>query len=165
MSAEIPKNFEYFERMETNPIEKLIREQGDDVCQAKIGTDYIKNSLKHYDFGFARTSNKASIGQMRTRQNKKQVNSFVLCRLLPSPLFKNIDVVLVCSRTNSKDGKQLLELVESHAKKISYQSLSLIAIGNKSLLNWYTSQGYILETEKPILNSDSNAYSMRKYIL
>jgi hypothetical protein len=148
MASEIPYNFEYFERQDASPIENLIREYRHDICQAKVGPEYIEKTLNQYDFGFA-------------RHNKKQVTSFVLCRLLPSPLFKNVDVVLVCSRT---DGKHLLELVESHAKILNYQSLSLIAIGNRRLLNWYTSQGYIWETEKPILNSDSNAYYVKKYI-
>lgn len=156
--------FEYFERATPNIIEKIIREQGDDVCHNVIGSDYIKNSLKQYDFGFIRVSIKANVGRMRTRQNTQHIYSFVLCKLLPNPLYKNIDITLVCSRPNAKDGKQLLELVEKKAGEMGYQCLSLIAIGNTRLLNWYRTQGFLLETEKPIMDSESTAYSLRKYI-
>ena len=41
MTVELTKNFEFFERTTPNTIEKLIREQGDDVCHNVIGKDYI----------------------------------------------------------------------------------------------------------------------------
>uniref|UniRef100_A0A6C0ID83 N-acetyltransferase domain-containing protein n=1 Tax=viral metagenome TaxID=1070528 RepID=A0A6C0ID83_9ZZZZ len=205
---ELPKHFEYFgkgavslcttnsegdrrspeefERKTSNIIEKLIREQGDEICQEKIGIDYIKDRLKDYDFGFIRSSVKAQMGQRKTRQTstvaeppsklvvkrlhvpcapcqtEQHAYSFVLCKLLPNPLFTNIDITLVCSRTNSKDGKLLLELVEKHANNLKYDCLSLIAVGDTRLLNWYKSQGFVLETDKPIINSNCKAYYMRK---
>jgi hypothetical protein len=159
---ELPKNFEYFERQTPNIMEKLIREQGDEICQEKIGIDYIKDRLKDYDFGFIRSSVKAQMGKRKTRQTEHHAYSFVLCKLLPNPLFTNIDITLVCSRANSKDGKLLLELVEKHAHKIKYDCLSLIAVGDTRLLNWYKSQGFVLETDKPIINSNCKAYYMRK---
>lgn len=164
MDLELPKNFEFFQKTNIKPIENLIREQGDDVCQNKIGTDYMKNKVKHCDFGFIRKSIKANVGQMQTRKNKQHVYSFVLCKLLPNQHLNKIDITLVCSRTNSKDGKQLLELVEKYAISINYNCLSLIAIGDKRLLNWYTSQGYLLETDKDIMDTNLKAYSMVKYI-
>jgi len=161
---ELPKNFEFFEKSNIKNIEKIIREQGDDVCQQKIGVDYIKNKVKNCDFGFIRTTIKAKIGQMQTRQNNKHLYSFVLCNLIPNSRLNKVDITLVCSRTNSKDGKQLLELVEKYAKTINYDCLSLIAVGNTRLLNWYKSQGYVLETDKDVVDSSLKIYYMVKYI-
>jgi len=164
MDIELSKNFEYFERKTPNTVEKLIKKQGDDICHNKIGTDYIKDRLKDYDFGFTRTSNKAQIGQRRTRQTEQHTYSFVLCKIIEDPYIKEIDISLICSRPTSKDGKLLMELVENKAKQMKYQRLSLVAVGNTRLLHWYESLGFILISEKPIINSDYNAYSMRKNI-
>lgn len=158
------KNFEFFEKKIPNIYEKIIREQGDDTCQQKIGVDYINAKLKEYDFGFIRASPKAQMRQRKTRQTAHHMYSFVLCKLIENPLFKNVDVTLVCSRPTSKDGKELLALVEQKAQELGYQCLSLIAVGNSRLVRWYQSQGYILETDKPILDSESSAYYMRKII-
>jgi hypothetical protein len=164
MNLELPKNFEFFDKTNIKAIENLIREQGDEVCNNKIGRDYIKNKLKNCDFGFIRKSIKAKIGQIQTRKNKQHLHSFVLCKLLPNPYLNKIDITLVCSRINSKDGKQLLELVEKYAQTINYNCLSLIAIGNTRLVNWYKSQGYLLETDKDIMDSNLKSYYMAKYI-
>ena len=162
-NMELPKNFEYFERKTPNIVEKFIRKQGDEICQEKIGTDYIKARLQDYDFGFVRSSVKAQIGRVRTRQTEHHAYSFILCKLIPA--FHVISITLVCSRTNSKDGKQLMELVEQKAKQLNYKQLSLIAIGNSRLLHWYESQGYVTIDDKPILDSKSKAYSMMKNII
>jgi hypothetical protein len=67
-NMELPKNFEYFERKTPNIVEKFIRKQGDEICQEKIGTDYIKARLQDYDFGFVRSSVKSQIGRgLRSR--------------------------------------------------------------------------------------------------
>jgi hypothetical protein len=164
MTVELPKNFEFFERTTPNTIEKLIREQGDDVCHNVIGKDYIKSTLQQYDFGFCRTTTKARIGQMQTRRQEKHLHSYVLCRKVPGSYVNKITVVLVCSRPTSKDGKLLLELVEKHAKEIAFPCLSLIAVGNARLVNWYKSEGYSVEDDKPIQDSSSRAYLMVKYV-
>ncbi len=160
---EISKNFEYFDQT-SNEIKKLIKEQGDTVCQEKIGTDYIKDRLKDFDFGFICKSKQAQIGKIKFKKKNEILNSFVICKLLPNPLFKNIDVMLVCSRINSKYGKQLLELVEKKASEINFQCLSLNAIGTTKLVNWYISQGYVLETYKPIIDTNLKSYSLRKIL-
>ena len=114
---EINKNFEYFDQT-SNEIKKIIKK--------KIGTDYIKDRLKDFDFGFVRKSKQVQIGKIKLKKKNEILNSFVIRKLLPNPLFKNIDVMLVCSRINSKDDKQLLELVEKKASEINFQCLSLI---------------------------------------
>ena len=141
MSVELPKHFEYFERNTPNTIEKLIKNQGD---------DYIKDRLKDYTFGFAK------IGQHSI--------SFVLCRFVDDPYIKEIDIRLVCSRPTSKDGIQLMELVESKAREMQFQKLSLIAVGNARLLHWYQALGFEAIDYKPIPDSSFKGYSMRKYL-
>lgn len=157
---EINKNFEYFEQ-NNDAIKKLIKNQGDIVCQEKIGVDYIKDRMKDFDFGFIRKMRESQIGKMQTKK-KEIMNSFILCKIIPDPFIKEIDITLVCSRNNSKDGKELIKLLEMKAKTIKCQRISLIAIGNTRLLNWYISQDFILITEKPIIDSNQKAYSMRK---
>ena len=165
MNLQLPKSFEfYFEKNNLKDMEKIISEQGDDLCQNKIGTDYMKDKIKNSDFGFIRKSIKAKIGQMQTRNNKQRIYSFVLCKLLPNPYLNKIDITLVSSEENSKDLKKLLELVEEYAVSINYNCLSLIAIGNIQLLDWYKSQGYLLETDKDIMDSNLKCYYMAKYI-
>lgn len=160
---DIHKHFEYFDQT-NNEIKKLIKEQGDIVCQEKIGIDYIKDRLKDFDFGFIRKLTQAQIGKIQKKKTNQIIHSFILCKIIPDPSIKEIDIVLVCSRINSKDGKQLLELVEIKSTEIKCQRLSLIAIGNSHLLNWYISIGYIKITDKPIPDSKQKAYYMRKYL-
>ena len=165
MSIELPKHFEYFERNIPNSIEKLIKKQGDDICHNKIGTDYIKDRLKDYTFGFARISNKAKIGQqMRTRQTEQHTFSFVLCRIVNDPYIREISISLVCSRPTSKDGIQLMELVENKAREMRFQKLSLVAVGNARLLHWYQAQGFRKTSDEPIPDSIYKMYSMSKDI-
>jgi hypothetical protein len=162
---ELPKNFEFFEKKAPNKtIENLIKEQGDNVCQRKIGVDYIKNQLSDYNFGFIRYTTKAQVGRRRTRQTENHLHSFVLCKHVSDPLVKEYNIILVCSRANSKDGKLLMQLVEQKALELHYQRLSLIAVGDQRLLHWYESLGYVSIDHKPILESNHNAYYMRKYL-
>lgn len=65
---DIHKHFEYFDQT-NNEIKKLIKEQGDIVCQEKIGIDYIKDRLKDFDFGFIRKLTQAQIGKIQ-KKNK-----------------------------------------------------------------------------------------------
>ena len=161
---ELTKNFIFFDQT-NNEIKKLIKDQGDVVCQEKIGIDYINDRLKDFDFGFIRKLTQAQIGKIQEKKINEIIHSFVICKQLVNPLFKKIDIRLVCSRINSKNGKQLLELVENKAKEMKYQCLSLIAVGDKKLLNWYLSQGFTVETDKPIIDSKFKAYYMIKFLL
>jgi hypothetical protein len=97
-------SFEYFEKKHTNIEEKLIKEQGQDVCRQIISKHYINLQTKDYDFGFIHKINVAQIGQTRSRKTTSttRVSSFILCKLHPN--FEEIDINLVCSRPNSKDG-------------------------------------------------------------
>jgi hypothetical protein len=85
---EINKNFVYFNK-DNEIVIKLIKKQGDTVCQQKIGVDYIKEKLKDFDFGFIRKLPEAQIGKIKKSKSSEIINSFALCKLLPHPLLKS----------------------------------------------------------------------------
>ena len=155
MNVELPQNFEFFERNIPNRIiEEIIYQQGNNC---------IKRKLTDYDFGFIYKPIKTKTHQMQTRQDKN-FYSFVLCKLFSHPHLKNVFISLVYSRTNTKYGEKLLELVEKYALSMNYNCLSILDIGDARLLNWYLSQGYLLRSYKPYMYSNLNAYLMEKYI-
>lgn len=162
--CEMESQFEYFEKTTTNIIDKLIKEQGPDVCRNIIDTNYIDLETKDYDFGFIHKTPIAQLGQKRyTRTTPQFVYSFILCKLYPE--ISEIDITLICSRPNTKDGKILIELVCERARTLGYQRLSLLSIGEKKVLNWYKSQDFFLVNQKPFPNGEIKAYSMRKMIM
>lgn len=154
------ENFEYFEKGSGNNIDKLIKEYGHDVCRNIIDKHYINLQTKNYDFGFIHKLPIANIGQRRNNKPNDFVYSFILCNLYPQ--FDEIDITLVCSRHNSKDGKKLIELVCSKGRELNYKHLSLLSICETKLVNWYKSQDFVLVSEKYFPNGDLKAYSMRK---
>jgi hypothetical protein len=156
------EKFEYFEKSLGNNIDKLIKEYGDDVCRNIIDKNYINIQTKSYDFGFIHKSVIANIGQRKMNKPKEFVYSFILCKLYPQ--LDEIDITLVCSRPNSKDGKKLIELVCEKGRELKYKHLSLLSIGEKKLVNWYKSQDFILVSEKHFPNGDLKAYSIRKIL-
>ena len=91
--------FEYFDKSfeNYNEIKNFIIKQGKDVCKSKI-----KNSIDNFSYGFII----AQIGQ-------KYIYSFILCKK-----DKNyIKIDLICSRPNSKEGLELMNIVENKAKE------------------------------------------------
>ena len=133
----LPPNFEYFES--SREIEKLIKEQGDIICQNKIGHEYMLNSLTEYTFGFAHKSVRAEIGQKKKKSSQKILYSFILCEPKPDG---NLVIHLICSRENARDGKKLIELVCMKAMEMGFHRVSLLSILDDKLVRWYKSQGF-----------------------
>lgn len=158
----LPTNFEYFERKTPNTIEKLLKEQGDDVCRNMIGIDYLRDQLKLYDFGFIHRTRKANVGRA-TRKTEYTIYSFVLCKLNTG--FSDVGILLVCSRPQSKEGAQMLGLVHEKARQIGIASMSLIAVGNTRILNWYKNHGFIMQSYAQEKDEPQvKMYSMRKKV-
>ena len=157
-------NYEYFEKKNMKIEEKLIKEQGQDLCKNIISKNYIHLQSKDYDFGFINKINVAQIGQTRSKSANStiRVSSFILCKLHPN--FEEIDISIICSRPNSKNGKTLIELVTKKAMEMKYKYLSLLSIGDVKLVNWYKSQGFEIISEKVYPDGDLKAYSMKKHI-
>ena len=159
---EFPKNYEYFEKETTNISEKLIKEQGPDICRKMIDSHYINIQVKDYTFGFLHKVPIAQIGQKSHRSPTYNISSFVLCKLHPE--IEHVDISLICSRPNAKDGKKLIELATQKSIELDYKYLSLLSIGEPKLVNWYKSQGFIVVSEKMYPNGELKAYSMIKQI-
>ena len=53
--------YEYFEKENAKDYEKLIKEQGEDVCRNIINKNYINSQSKDYNFGFIHKMNVAQI--------------------------------------------------------------------------------------------------------
>ena len=150
-------SFEYFEKSDTHIAEKLIKEQGPDVCRNIISKHYINK----YDFGYLSKSTVAQIGQTRSRRTSQntRVTSFVLCKFHPE--FDEIDISLICARPRSMHGKELIELVKQKAISLKCKYLSLLSIGDTKLVNWYKSQGFDIISEKEFPTGGVKAYYMK----
>lgn len=144
---ELPPNFDYFEKGADGAaaIEKLIKENGDTVCQDRIGHEYILNSVKKYLFGFSHKTIIARIGQRQKKKNPEHLYSFIICDYFD--LCKSININLICSRENAKDGKMLIQLAETRARELGFTKLTLFSILDDKLLRWYKSQGFKIEKE------------------
>ena len=159
--------FEYFDSQSKNIkiIKSAVKEQGVDVCHGAIDTIYIRHSIQDFLFGFINIGKKANIGQKQTSPAKNSfVKSFILCEKVKiSNTFLNI--TLVCSRLNVKNGRELMGLVEQNAKELGYDTLTLHAVGAPSIVKWYEKQGFVVDNV--IYNNHSDdvkAYYMFKKI-
>ena len=126
---ELPKNFEYFERKDMSIAEKLIQEQGEDICRHIISKHYISLHSRDYDFGIMHKTPMAQTGRMtRKRTSQQYVYSFILCKVHEE--LGDVDITLICSRPNSRDGKVLMGLVEDISRSKQYKTMSLLSIGD-----------------------------------
>ena len=158
---DLAHQYEYFEKTSYSAlIEKLIKEQGQEVCRNVIGRDFIVNKTKEYDFGFIHKTPMAQIGKTRTKKNSDRVSSFVFCKMFPD--FGEIDVTLLCSRPTIRDGKLLMKWVKEKAVSLGYRYLSLLSIGDDKVMKWYQSIGFVLISEKLYPDGVLKAYSMKK---
>jgi hypothetical protein len=152
---ELPENFEYFERKDAAIAEKLIQEQGEDICRHIISKHYISLHSREYDFGIMHK-------MTRKRTSQQYAYSFVLCKVHAD--LGDVDITLICSRPNSRDGKILMRLVEDISRLKECKTMSLLSIGDTKVLNWYRHQGFILKSEKHYPDGNLKAYSMYKVI-
>lgn len=152
---ELPENFEYFERKDAAIAEKLIQEPGEDICRHIISKHYISLHSREYDFGIMHK-------MTRKRTSQQYVYSFVLCKVHAD--LGDVDITLICSRPNSRDGKILMRLVEDISRLKECKTMSLLSIGDTKVLNWYRHQGFILKSEKHYPDGNLKAYSMYKVI-
>ena len=92
---------------------------------------------------------------------KNPLPQIISCKLFPE--FKQINISLLSSF--SKDNKELIRLVEQKAKSIGYTYLSVLLISNNNtIMNWYTSLGFVIISEKYFPAGNMIAYSMQKVI-
>jgi hypothetical protein len=186
---DLPPNFEYFEKGNGSVFERLIKEQGSEVCQNMLHENYISAQSKKYSFGFVHTMPVAQIGQKTRSKTANRrgpfeggsnatalgredvggsnattriVSSFILCNLFPE--FEQVEISLVCSRENAKHGKILMDLVYEKAKELKYKYLFLLSLSEEKIINWYKRQGFKILSEKFHENGEIKAYAMMKHV-
>ena len=129
-------------------------EHNNDRYKDIIDNYYNKSISIKYDFGFIHNPIAMNI----------ETTSFILCNL--NPEFEDIEISLVCSKANKKEGKILIDLVITKALEMKYKYISLLIKRDIIFVNWYKKQGFQVITPK-ILPSGAVPihYYMRKNIL
>jgi len=182
---ELPDNCEYFDKKMPNIFDRLIKEQGNDVCQNMLHDNYIRNQVVDYTFGFAYIGQKTrskkqerrltdaeededfcSIGGILRKtsecESEAKLSSFVLCKIENE--LQYIDITLICSRKNTKQGKILMGVVEQYARILKIPYLHLDSLAEQKLLDWYKSQGFVIFKNKMHVSGDIKAHTMIKFL-
>lgn len=139
--------YEYFEKKNTDIESKLIHNYGHTVCKQISHKYYIHLQTHDYDFGFIPC---APLGEP----------CFMLCKIHPT--FEEMNICMVCSRPNSKDGEELLRMASQKAKEMNVKYLSLLFVGDAKFVAWYTTRGFVVLSAKKCSNGKFNVYSMMK---
>lgn len=149
----------YFTIKQTEMIKQL-RKQGQDVCRQKISKKWLYASLDDFQFGFIHATPIAQIGRMRRGTPTLYISSFVLCKKMTN---ENIDMKLICSRPDNREGSLLMKNVEKYAKEQGFKILSLFSLPDYKLVEWYKKQGFCIKSEsRDPKNYDIKTYYMEK---
>ena len=129
-------------------------EPNDDTYKDIIDNYYNKSISIKYDFGFIHKPIADNIDNP----------TFILCKL--NPEFEDIEISLVCSKSNKKQGKILIDLVITKALEMKYKYISLLIKRDIVFVNWYKKQGFQVITPKILpRGAVPTHYYMRKNIL
>jgi GNAT superfamily N-acetyltransferase len=137
----------------------ILRNQGDEVCRQKIGVEYIRTAVNVHDFGLARVTPKAVMGQRQT--HRFQLWGFVLCKVDPDPE-SMVTVELVCSRPQSAGtGRLLIELAQERSRERGLKWMRLMCLPEERLRAFYRRLGFS-QHRMMIPGSNMELYEMRK---
>lgn len=150
-------NITYFTIDNTELIKEL-RKQGQDVCRQKISKKWIYASLDDFQFGFVHATRKSQVGRMKRGKSNLHIASFVLCKKMTN---NNLDLKLVCSRPNNREGVLLIHNVEQYAKEEGFKILSLFSLPDYKLVEWYKKQGFVIKSE----SRDPKNYELKTYYM
>jgi hypothetical protein len=155
-------------------VKKLLKRDGDVVCQGKINRSWLDESMSTFSFGLGYTSKKAQTGRrlsclhskqasFRSEANKHVLYGFILCRVdIHDPKVVWIDIV--CSKENSKIGKLLMEAAEERIKaNKSLKLIQLYSLPEVRLKNWYVKLGYTY-SESKFWGDTPKAYLLHKFL-
>jgi hypothetical protein len=141
VKMDLSYNYQYFE-------------YNNDRYKDIIDNYYNKSISITYDFGFIHNPIASNIDNP----------TFILCNL--NPKFEDIEISLVCSKTNKTHGKMLIDLVIMKALEMKYKYISLLIKRDIIFVNWYKKQGFQVITPKILPNGAiPTYYYMRKNIL
>lgn len=158
---------EYFSKNNplVNSIKNSILAQNSYVCREQISGEYIKKSFGRFDFGYV---NKSRRLKKKYGKNEETINSFVLARYIyddTNLTAVTIHIELLCSSEANKmssDGSKLLKLIEDKCSNENINVITLEALKEKNLRNWYISKGFVQTQEIEIKNT--KVYSMLKVL-
>ena len=143
-------------------LKDIIKTQGQDVCRQQISIDYIRDSSHIHDFGIARITPRAVIGQRQTRRHGDRYHlwGFILCKI--DFEFEMVTVELVCARPNSGGtGKLLIEMAEEKARQEGLKMMRLLCLPDDKLRSFYRRLGY-RQVQMGVAGSNLKLYEMRK---
>jgi hypothetical protein len=158
---------QYFEKSSDNInlYKTLFDRQSQEVCQHKISKKWVKASIDNFTFCYAFISQKAQIGRrsLKKIEDKYTLKAFVVCRVLQEEN-QILKIDLICSKSQLKLGKILLELVEEKAKQMNVKVISLSSLPSVSLRKWYKNLGYVTIDFIDHKDGTLKACSMQKLI-
>jgi hypothetical protein len=116
-----------------------------ELYREEIDKLYITDVVHKYDFGLARITKKAIVGQKHTRKkgDRHQLWGFLLCRVDEDTKIATIEVV--CSRVGAKGtGQFLIEmLIEKLKGETDTRLVELYCLPKDRLRAFYVSLGFI----------------------
>jgi hypothetical protein len=105
---------------------KLIRKQGEQVCQDQTQLDTILNRIQFFDFGFIHISSRTVTGK-----STMSLNGFVFCTY--SQQTNEVVVDLICSRKHMKLEKMMLNFLKEKAYELGATRLTLMSLAEDIL--------------------------------
>lgn len=147
----------YFTIQQTEII-KHLRKQGQDICRQKISKKWLYASLDDFQFGFVHATPKAQVGRMKRGGSSLYIASFVLCKKMTD---QNVDIKLICSRPNAREGSTLIQNAEEYAREQGFKIMSLFSLPDYKLVEWYKKQGFQIKSE----SRDPKNYELKTYYM
>lgn len=145
-----------------NGIKRLLRKQGTMICRDYIYPEIIETSIEKFDYGFVLMIEKARVGQTMLRlENRLQIYGFVLTEALDE---FEVRIHLICVDDNHKgEGAILMQSVLQYAKENDYVRITLHALPDPKLVEWYQSFGFVI-TDEIYKSGQLKVYAMTKVV-
>jgi hypothetical protein len=138
-------NIEYVEKSSElyGKIKDLIKVQGEQTCRNIIDKMTIRTSLQGFVFGYVSYSPRASSGRISPRSfsEKYTLNGFIICSVVEYRPTE-IHISLICASKGTLLGSRLLQSVDEYAAQNNYKTITLLALPDKSLIEWYKKHGF-----------------------
>jgi hypothetical protein len=104
-------------------------------------TELIQQVAANHDIGFSITDH-------------IHLPNVVLCTFHPE--FEELSFRIRCSN----DCAELITIVRQKAKEMNCKYISTLCVGDDIAVQWYTTRGFVIVSEKPFHDSNKKTYSM-----
>lgn len=145
-----------------NDIKKLLRKQGAMICRDYIYPEIIESSIEKFDYGFVLIIEKARVGQSMLRlENRFRIYGFVLTEALDE---FEVRIHLICVDDAHKgEGTILMRSVLQYAQENDYVRITLHALPDPKLVEWYQTFGFVI-TDEIYKSGELKVYTMTKVV-